>query len=1469
LASGPPRPGTFHGPSRPDRMARLLTRAVGGGSCPCKYCGKKVSANQAEGHFMKSCAESRGLPLDERQRRAQEHLAALERRRELADDGDHYESDGDRDTSPRTQRPVARTTVQPTPVAKADHSPPRPPAAPPGAPRASGDAGASTALLDRGAAGAGSRPPGAAAGALGAAGMPAAGSAASLLPHQHQPWQRAGPAEPAGGAYAPSAGGAGFPAAQSDMPASVALSGPQLGGLAGSPGLPPHLPQQQRQERQRPPTPASGDWLADKALSGLGSSPPASPPHHPARAPSSSQWPPVPHTSQPARPGQQPPPPAPASATPGSSHTPHLPPSGGAPRYAGAPAASGSAQPHPGAPPPRGQGATAGAAAAGDTRGAGASGGSPLLAGQQGLPQSQPNRVAGAFGSLPHTATQSSSSPHPPPPTSHRQLPYQQPQSPPQPQQQQYPAPPPAQQQPVYRSSQPLQQPPPNQPQRPQQPPNPQQQTQPEPPLPAQGPPHGPASQPPGAAAVQPGAAAGGTPGPATDPRVAAGPAAYVDFSRPLSAPASGGGVDLTAEKKLEEYMRASARPRKQYKLPTFLPYKWEGYREDDRYFSSLPPCALHWLQQVRGLSEEVIRRNRLFCTQLPVEGGRLALAVAFPFFKHGSMVFAKYRLFDPDSPTPFEPKLFRSSKDGEPVMYGFDDVAAAHRQAAQRGGGGGGGSVIIVEGEMDKLALNTAGFWNVVSVPNGAPAARTPPGSSEPQQLFSRPGPAGVEEGASRFKQHYGYMDSFLQLFPDMSRCSFVIATDNDPAGQALRRELMRRLGRERCWEVTSWDNEELNMMDEEAQAAGLGPGAAAELGAGVPAAGSAPPGSPHPGRPRGFRKDANDVLIHDGPERLRQRLEAAQPAKLTGLATFKEYEYEIINYFQRQDPLQLGVPTGWPSLDRLYRVAPGELTIVTGIPNSGKSEWLDALLVNLAENHGWAFALCSMEKTPLPHLKSLIAKRMRKPFPHVYSTARGPQQSYGMDLGEMVGGFRWVADHFHLIRFEEQDDTGSPPIDWVLHMARIAVLRFGIRGLVIDPYNELDSRRPRDMTETDHIRELLSKVRRFARESECHVWFVAHPRQQKGFTGQAPGLYDISGSAHWFNKTDNGIVVHRRFTEVVDPVSGKRYRQSLPEVDIKLQKVRNKDIGTQGETHLLYDKATGRYVDPERLAQRLQAGSGGGGGGGGGYVAPQCASDLRDEQLGYLPFSGSPPDNALAAPAGVIDTSLDHPPPTPPALPPPPPQQQQQYEQQQQQPPRAWQPPPPHQLPPASGPPPAAQTRAAPGALPRPPASRALPSAARGSSSSSRAASSSSSTSTSSSAASGSRPRSSLASSRAAGSGGKGGRGGGKLGKLASMRALQAAPASKAVAAGEAAADLEDEDEDEEGEMDEDEDEDEEYGGNGGPRRRSPPPALPSGPRSVQVSVNGGAYADKAPEGMGSVYETVAENEGWLGGQ
>jgi len=294
---------------------------------------------------------------------------------------------------------------------------------------------------------------------------------------------------------------------------------------------------------------------------------------------------------------------------------------------------------------------------------------------------------------------------------------------------------------------------------------------------------------------------------------------------------------------------------------------------------------------------------------------------------------------------------------------------------------------------------------------------------------------------------------------------------------------------------------------------------------------------------------------------------LDNAEPIPIRGLFQFSDFKDEIMGYYSLAHGESMrGVSTGWQNVDELYRIIPGELTIVTGVPNSGKSEFLDALLVNLAEQQGWCFAVCSMEKKVREHARQLIEKHLSKPFfdaPYARQTAR-------ITEGELDRGIAWIDDRFHLIRY---DDDELPSIDWVLNIARAAVMRYGIRGLVIDPYNELDHQRPDGTTETEYVSRLLTKIKRFAQHHDVHVWFVAHPRQLRDWKGGAPGLYDISGSAHFINKADNGIVIHRSKETGLPP----------DHVQVLVRKVRNKLAGQIGDAVLRYDRTSGRYVDSD----------------------------------------------------------------------------------------------------------------------------------------------------------------------------------------------------------------------------------------------------------------------------------------------
>ncbi|KAI3742887.1 hypothetical protein L1987_60585 [Smallanthus sonchifolius] len=97
-------------------------------------------------------------------------------------------------------------------------------------------------------------------------------------------------------------------------------------------------------------------------------------------------------------------------------------------------------------------------------------------------------------------------------------------------------------------------------------------------------------------------------------------------------------------------------------------------------------------------------------------------------------------------------------------------------------------------------------------------------------------------------------------------------------------------------------------------------------------------------------------------------------------------------------------------------------------------------------------------------------------------------------MSEEELEIGKQWLSDTFHLIRCE---NDCLPSINWVLGLAKAAVLRHGVNGLVIDPYDELDHQRPSNQTETEYVSQMLSSIKRFAQHHSCHVWFVAHPKQ------------------------------------------------------------------------------------------------------------------------------------------------------------------------------------------------------------------------------------------------------------------------------------------------------------------------------------------------------------------------------------
>lgn len=307
--------------------------------------------------------------------------------------------------------------------------------------------------------------------------------------------------------------------------------------------------------------------------------------------------------------------------------------------------------------------------------------------------------------------------------------------------------------------------------------------------------------------------------------------------------------------------------------------------------------------------------------------------------------------------------------------------------------------------------------------------------------------------------------------------------------------------------------------------------------------------------------------TLKEMGSEGLCGDINEAKPLPIMGLFTVDDFEPELLAYYEYG--MASGVPTGWVNVDKLYTVVTGQLTVVTGIPNSGKSEWVDALSMNLAQNFGWRIAAFSPENGKEMHTIKLVEKRVQQ--------SADPKSRQRMNRDTFMAGAQWVNEHYTFI----ENTKSLPTLDWILERATDAALRYGIKGLIIDPWNRIEKKLGERQSETDYVAESLPKILRFAANYGVHVWLVVHPKQQQKNhkTGkiEAPSLYDMAGSAHFVNMCDNGIVIHR--SESMDEAT-----------QVYVRKVRFKHVGRRGDTTLTYSRTTGIYEATEEEVTEAQ---------------------------------------------------------------------------------------------------------------------------------------------------------------------------------------------------------------------------------------------------------------------------------------
>ena len=367
--------------------------------------------------------------------------------------------------------------------------------------------------------------------------------------------------------------------------------------------------------------------------------------------------------------------------------------------------------------------------------------------------------------------------------------------------------------------------------------------------------------------------------------------------------------------------------------------------------------------------------------------------------------------------------------------------------------------------------------------------------------------GVISVPTGAN---SNLSWLDRFMEThFEDLEE--IIIAVDTDSAGIRLRDELVNRLGAERCRVVA------------------YGPDC----------------------------KDANEHLVKYGLESLRIAIEQAVEVPLEGIFTAADLHGDLRALFD--NGFGPGAETGWEEMDRICTYERRRNIIVTGTPGAGKSEWVDELVLRLCLRHQWKIGFFSPENIPIVyHLRKLIEKLTGHRF----------QNGCGMTEGLLARSEEFLAENVSHISLK-----GNATPDRVLAKARELVVRRGCRIFVFDPLNRFDHEPAPGQTETQYISNLLNKFTEFATQYNCLLILVAHPRKmnRNPTTGATPRveMYDINGSADFYNKADYGIVVERD--------------KEIGITRVYVDKVKFKHLGVGGVATFVYDPVNGRYLPCE----------------------------------------------------------------------------------------------------------------------------------------------------------------------------------------------------------------------------------------------------------------------------------------------
>ena len=289
---------------------------------------------------------------------------------------------------------------------------------------------------------------------------------------------------------------------------------------------------------------------------------------------------------------------------------------------------------------------------------------------------------------------------------------------------------------------------------------------------------------------------------------------------------------------------------------------------------------------------------------------------------------------------------------------------------------------------------------------------------------------------------------------------------------------------------------------------------------------------------------KDLNEALIKYGPDGVRESIKRARWVDVSG--AYKMSELPPLPY---REPMSADMG----AIDNHIKLRLGDFSVLTGVPGHGKTTFINDLINRVLEKYDLKACFASFENPPQSdHRRALRTWHSGK---------------FEKDLleHEREAADAWIDKRYMFIVPDERD---SVTLEWLMDRMELVVLRHGVRIIVIDPWNEMDHRRPSDCTMTEYVAKAIMLLKGFAKSRGVHVMVVAHPAKlRRNGKGEypIPSLYDISDSQHWANKADLGIVVHRG--EEGDTVRNVKSRYHT-------------EIGAPGIVDIKFIPQTGRFM-------------------------------------------------------------------------------------------------------------------------------------------------------------------------------------------------------------------------------------------------------------------------------------------------